>query len=57
MDPSWFTGLPFLLFFLFSFYIFIGVQLPYNIVLISAVQQSESVMRMHVYSFLGPFSL
>ena len=57
MDPSWFTGLPFLLFFLFSFYIFIGVQLPYNIVLISAVQQSESVMRMHVYSFLSPFSI
>ena len=32
----------------FIFLIFFGVQLLYNVVLISAVQQSESVIRIHI---------
>ena len=32
--------------------IFIGVQLFYNVVLVSAVQQSESAVCMHISPFL-----
>ena len=31
---------------------FIGIQLIYNIVLVSGVQQSESVIHTHIQSFL-----
>ena len=33
------------------FFFYIGIQLLYNIVLISAVQQSKSVMHTHIHSF------
>ena len=32
----------------FLFYIFIGVELLYNVVLVSVVQQSESAISMHI---------
>ena len=36
------------LWFYFSFYFFIGVQLLYNVVLVSAVQHSESALSRHI---------
>ena len=40
----------------FIFLIFFGVQLLYNVVLISAVQQSESVIRIHVSTVFRVFA-
>ena len=36
--------------------IFIGVQLIYNIVLVSGVQQSESVIHIHMFPYLFPLA-
>ena len=41
----------------YSFSIFIGVQLIYNVVLVSAVQQSESVIHIHVSTLLDCFPI
>ena len=41
-----------------NFLLFIGVQLIYNIVLVSAVQQSESVIQKHIstlFLFFVPY--
>ena len=35
--------------------IFIGVWLLYSVVVVSAVQQSESAVRMHIYPFVFGF--
>ena len=37
--------------------IFIGVQLIYNVVLVSAVQQSESVIHIHISTLLDSFPM
>ena len=44
----------------FSFFFYIGVQLIYNVVLVSAVQQSDSVIHIHIsilFQIPFPFSL
>ena len=33
--------------------VFIGVELPYNVVLVSAIQQSESTVCTHISPLLG----
>ena len=42
------------------FNIFIGVELIYNVMLVSGIQQSDSVyiyIRIHIHSFSDPFPL
>ena len=46
----------FLVCFLLLFLIFVGVQLIYNIVLVSGVQQSDSVIHVHISIFVRFFS-
>ena len=43
-NKKWFYFFPFLKKFIF----YIGVQLIYHVVLVSAVQQSESVIHIHI---------
>ena len=52
--PHFFKDLLFLIYFisfvyLFIFKIFIGVELIYNVVLASGVQQSDSVIPIHIF--------
>ena len=42
--------------FFFFFYIFIGVKLLYNGVLLSALQQSESAIHIHISPYLFPLA-
>ena len=44
---------PWLVFIIFFKLIFIGVELLYNIVLVSTVQQSESAIRIHISPLFG----
>ena len=39
------------------FFKFIGVQLIYNVVLVSSVQQSDSVIHIYMHSFSDSFPL
>ena len=49
------TQLPYLNLIFFSEMYFIEVQLIYNVVLISAVQQNDSVTHIHVYAYIYIF--
>ena len=42
-----------ILFFFFPSFVFIGIELIYNVVLVSAVQQSESVLYLFFFRFFS----